>query len=62
MMGMHWTNWVGLLMLIILLFVHEPIWLFISEPGKILWAIPAVIYVIVGATSLIRSGPDDEET
>lgn len=34
MLGMRWTNWVGFLMLIILLVTHEPIWLLIfSDPA-----------------------------
>lgn len=69
MMGMRWTNWVGFLMLVILLIIHEPIWLFIfSDPADsgysvdIMWVIPVVIYVIVAATLLIRGGPVREET
>ena len=62
MMGMRWSNWVGLFMLVIFLFIHEPIWLFVwSDSSNILWAIPAVAYLIVGAGLLIRGGPDRSE-
>ncbi|OQW36172.1 MAG: hypothetical protein A4E19_00500 [Nitrospira sp. SG-bin1] len=62
MMGMRWSNWVGLLMMVIFLFIHEPIWLFLSsETTNILWAIPVVAYVIAAAVLLIRGGPDHEK-
>jgi glucan phosphoethanolaminetransferase (alkaline phosphatase superfamily) len=68
MMGMRWTNWVGLLMFAILLLIHEPIWLYIfSDPAQdysvnIVWAIPVAIYVIVAAALLIRGGPVRDKT
>jgi hypothetical protein len=64
MMGMRWTNWVGFLMLVIFLLIHEPIWLFLGfhttefDSTKILWAIPVAAYVIVAAVLLIRGGSD----
>ncbi len=30
MMDMRWTNWLGLAILVIFLFIHEPIWLFLG--------------------------------
>ena len=68
MMGMRWTNWLGLAMLVFFLFIHEPIWLFLGfgttgsdsmefNSTKILWAIPVVAYVIVAAVLIIRGGP-----
>ncbi len=63
MMGMRWTNWVGFLMLVVMLFIHEPIWLFVfSDSANILWAIPVALYAIVAATLLIRGGPVRDET
>jgi len=73
MMGMRWTNWLGFAMLVFFLFIHEPIWLLLGfhttasgstefDTTKILWAIPVVAYVIVGAVLLIRGGPDHEKT
>ncbi|MBY0249686.1 MAG: hypothetical protein K2Q17_18690 [Nitrospiraceae bacterium] len=70
MMGMRWTNWLGLAMLMSFLFIHEPIWLLLEfhptpsgstefDSTKILWAIPVVAYVIVGAVLLMRGGSDD---
>ncbi len=62
MMGMRWSNWVGFLMLVIFLLIHEPIWLFLSsDTTNILWAIPVVAYVIVAAVLMIRGGPDRGE-
>ncbi len=61
-MGMRGSNWLGLLMLAILLLVHEPIWLFLSaDTTNILWAIPVVAYIIVAAVLLIRTVPDPDE-
>lgn len=63
-MGMRWTNWVGFLMLVIFLLIHEPIWLLLGfdttgfDSTKILWAIPVAAYVIVAAVLLIRGGSD----
>jgi ABC-type uncharacterized transport system YnjBCD permease subunit len=63
MMGMRWTNWVGFLMLVIFLFIHEPIWLYLSsESANILVAIPVVAYVIGAAVLMIRGGPVRDET
>lgn len=62
MMGMRWPNWVGFLMMVIFLLIHEPIWLYLSsESSNILWAIPVVAYVIVAAVLLIRGSPDRDE-
>lgn len=64
MMGMRWTNWLGFLMLVIFLLIHEPIWLFLGfgttefDSTKILWAIPVAGYVIVAVVLLVRGGPD----
>lgn len=63
MMGMRWTNWGGFLMLVIFLFIHEPIWLYLSaDTTNILRAIPVVAYVIVAAVLMIRGGPVRDET
>lgn len=62
-MGMRWTNWIGFLMLVIFLFIHEPIWLFLSsDTTNILWAIPVAAYVIAAAVLLTRGGPDPNRT
>lgn len=62
MMGMRWTNWLGLGMLVFFLFIHEPIWLLLfSETTNILWAIPVAAYVIVAAVLMLRGGPDRDE-
>ncbi len=71
MMGMRWTNWLGLAMLVFFLLIHEPIWLLLGfgttgsdsmemkfDSTKILWVIPVVAYVIVAAVLIIRGGPD----
>ena len=64
MMGMRWTNWVGFLMLVIFLLIHEPIWLFLGfhttdfDSTTLLLAIPFAAYVIVAAVLLIRGGSD----
>ena len=64
MMGMRWTNWLGLAMLVFFLFIHEPIWLLLGfdttefDSTKILWAIPVAAYVIIAAVLLMRGGPD----
>jgi hypothetical protein len=71
-MGMRWTNWLGLGMLAFLLVIHEPLWLVlgvsITESGsmeydstKILWAIPVAMYVIVAVVLVLRAGPDHDE-
>ena len=63
-MGMRWTNWVGFVMLVILIFAAEPIWLFLGfdtpefDSRRILWAIPVAAYVIAAVVLLIRGGPD----
>jgi len=73
MMGMRWTNWLGLAMLVFFLFIHEPIWLLLGfhttasggtefDSTKILWAIPVVAYVIVAAVLLLRGGPERDES
>ncbi len=62
MMGMRGSNWIGFLMLAVLLIVHEPIWLFLSsETTNILWVIPVAAYVIVAAVLLIRAAPNRGE-
>ncbi len=72
MMGMRWTNWLGLAMLVFLLFIHEPIWLLLGfgttasdsvefDGTKILWVIPVVAYVVVAAVLIIRGGPERDE-
>ncbi len=72
MMGMRWTNWLGLAMLVFFLFIHEPIWLFLGfgttgsdsmefDRTKILWAIPVVAYVIVAAVLIIWEGRDRDQ-
>ena len=64
MMGMRGANWVGFLMLVIFLLIHEPIWLFLGfdttefDSTKILRAIPVAAYVIAAVVLLIRGGPD----
>ncbi|MGE0470593.1 MAG: hypothetical protein AB7L09_15870 [Nitrospira sp.] len=64
MMGMRGANWVGFVMLVILIFAAEPIWLFLGfdtpefDSRRILWAIPVVAYVIAAVVLLIRGGPD----
>ena len=64
MMGMRGANWVGFVMLVIFLLIHEPIWLFLGfdtpefDSRRILWAIPVVAYVIAAVVLLIRGGPD----
>jgi len=63
MLGMRGSNWAGLVMLVIILIVHEPLWLFLSsETTNILWAIPVAAYVIVAVVLIIREGPEPEET
>lgn len=53
----------GFLMLVIFLFIHEPIWLYLSaDTTNILRAIPVVAYVIVAAVLMIRGGPVRDET
>ncbi len=67
MMGMRGSNWAGFVMLVILIFAAEPIWLFLGfdttgfNSTKILWVIPVAAYVIVAAVLLIRGGPDDDQ-
>ncbi len=64
MMGMRGANWVGFVMLVILIFAAEPIWLFLGfdttefDSRRILWAIPVAAYVIAAVVLLIRGGPD----
>ncbi|MDC8447589.1 MAG: hypothetical protein LV473_04445 [Nitrospira sp.] len=64
MMGMRGSNWVGFVMLVILIFAAEPIWLFLGldtpefDSTKILWTIPVAAYAIVAIVLLIRGGPD----
>lgn len=63
MMGMRGSNWAGFVMLVILIFAAEPIWLFLGfdtgfDSAKILWTIPIVAYVIVAVVLLIRGGPE----
>lgn len=66
MMGMRGSNWLGFLMLVILIPILEPIWLFVFSDSdgsaNIVWAIPVAIYVLVGATLLIRGGPERDDT
>ena len=73
MMGMRWTNWLGLAMLVFFLFIHEPLWLVLGfsitasgsmeyDSTKILWAIPVVAYVIVAAVLIIRGAPDSDKS
>ena len=72
MMGMRWTNWLGLAMLAFFLVIHEPIWLLLGfhttasgstelDSTKILWVIPVVAYIIVAAVLMIRGGQDREK-
>lgn len=61
MMGMRWTNWLGLGMLVVFMFIHEPIYLFVWSDSNILWAIPVTAYVIVAAVLSIRGGPPRDE-
>ncbi len=64
MMGMRGANWVGFVMLVILIFAAEPIWRFLGfdtpefDSRRILWAIPVAAYVIAAVVLLIRGGPD----
>ena len=64
MMGMRGANWVGFVMLVILIFAAEPIWLFLGfdtpefDSRRILWAIPVAAYLIAAVVLLIRGGPD----
>ena len=52
MMDMRWWNWVGVAMLVILLFSYVPISQFVSsDTENIKWV---VFYVIVAALLLIR--------
>jgi len=52
MMGMRWWNWVGVAMLVILLFSYVPISQFVSsDTENIKWV---VVYVSVAALLLIR--------
>ena len=71
-MGMRWTNWLGLAMLVFLLVIHEPLWLVLGfsitasgsmeyDSTKILWAIPVAAYVIVAVVLMLRGGPDRDE-
>lgn len=63
MMRMRWTTWVGFLMMLTFIFIAEPIWPFIfDESGNILWIIPAVIYLIVGATLIILGAIESDKT
>ena len=74
MMGMRWTNWLGLAMLVFFLVIHEPIWLLLGfgttgdgsmtfDSTKILWVIPVVAYIIVATVLIIRGGrPERDET
>lgn len=67
MMGMRWTNWLGLAMLVFFLIIHEPIWLFLGfgttefDGTKILWAIPVVAYIVVAAVLIIRGGSESDK-
>jgi hypothetical protein len=72
MMGMRWTNWLGLVMLAFFLVIHEPIWLLLGfsttasgsmtfDSTKILWVIPVAAYVIVAAVLIIRGGPEHDD-
>ena len=67
MMGMRGSNWVGFVMLVILIIAAEPIWLILGldipefDSTKILWAIPVIGYVIVAAALLIRGNPADRD-
>jgi len=55
MMDMHWWNWVGVAMLVILFFSYVPISQFVSsDTENIKWI---VAYVIVASLLLIK-GPD----
>ncbi|UVT17078.1 MAG: hypothetical protein H8K04_05870 [Nitrospira sp.] len=64
MMRMRGSNWVGFVMLGILIIAAEPIWLILGldtpefDSTKILWAIPIAAYAIVAIVLLIRGGPD----
>ena len=59
MMEMRWWNWVGVAMLVILLFSYGPISVFVSSDiENIKWV---VVYVIVAALLLIRGGPNRDE-
>lgn len=52
MMGMRWWNWVGVAMLVILLFSYEPISRFVSsDTENVKWV---VVYVGIAALLLIR--------
>ena len=54
LMGMRWTNWVGVAMLVILFFSYQPISQFVSsDTENIKWV---VVYLIVAALLLIRGG------
>ena len=59
MMEMRWWNWVGVAMLVILLFSYPLVSQFVSSDiENIKWV---VAYVIVAALLLIRGGPDRDE-
>lgn len=59
MMGMRWTNWIGFLMLVMFLFIHEPIYLALMDDNGnfFLWVFSLSVYVIVAALLLIWGGP-----
>lgn len=61
MMGMGRANWVGFLMLVIFLIVHEPIFLFVWYDSNSLWAIPVVAYVVVAVVLMLWRGQDHDE-
>jgi hypothetical protein len=61
MMGMRGSNWVGFLMMVIFLIVHEPIFLYVWSDSNFVWAIPVAAYVVVAVVLLLRGSPDREE-
>jgi len=63
MMGMHWFNWVGLLMSVIFLIGHEPLFLLLWDDFNIVWVVAIAIYVIT-AVALFpweRTEPDEPD-
>jgi hypothetical protein len=61
MMDMRGSNWVGFLMMVIFLIVHEPIFLYVWSDSNFVWAILVAAYVVVAVVLLLRGSPDREE-
>ncbi len=61
LMGMRWFNWIGILMLIFFLVIHEPIFLNIWYNFNIVWVVALATYVIIAVWLALREGSSSEE-